>query len=219
MQKFVTLSPLSYDIGLLPGDVRSLIFEYDDTYRQKLVQEVFPENLSHVWKRRAKQWLMEYPYTNDAVPEGLHGEYVLFTYRRNRFYIHVLIAFVHVYYQGRIRCVPPDDLNMYLYQYDDTLTILENEGHCGRFHLDWEISPSYPVLEIMDGFVVHRSEFEKGYVLIGTDQHPNFTLSPLEVHANGTCTDPRVFHWHGSDDFVYSILFVQDDVYVVLEQE
>ena len=141
MRKGITLNSLSYEIGLLPGDVRSLIFEYDDTYRQILVQEVFPEDLSHVWKRRTKQWLMEYPYTNEVIPEGIYGEYVLFTYRRNHLYIHVLIAFVHVYYQWRIRSVPPDDLNMYLYQYNDTLTILENEGYCGRFHLDWKPLP------------------------------------------------------------------------------
>ena len=153
--------------------------------------------------------------TNKKVPNGGFGEYVQFSIRRDSLYFQVLMTFVKMYHRHRMLCVPPDDLNILMYTYDEALSMFENEHFCGRFHLEWEITPSFPEAEFMTGFVVHRSEFEKSYAMVENTLHSPLSMIPLQVYANGMCSDPRLFRWYHHFNLTYSVVFVQGDVYVL----
>jgi len=200
-------------ITSLPEVIRSHIYEFDGTYRQILAEKVFPEIRPHAWS----QWENTYKknITDKIVPQGLFGEYIQFTIRRDSEYFQTLIDFVKISYKNRIRCGLPDDLCLYLFHHDDEISIVENEDFCGRFRVIWKGTREYPNTINLNGFVVHRSEFEKNYTMCETSW-PSLLDAPLNIRADGICTDHRKFRWHDTD-FIYSVCFVQNDIFVIYE--
>ena len=214
---------LTQFIKQLPNDLCTNIFEYDDTYRVIFVNNVFPLYLSNVWRKWEDQFISCHRHVTTCAKDNVLGEYERFSQHRELLYCRVLLAFMNLYYRERMLYAPPDTCFITMYHYNETVPILENEEFCGRFHIDWESHPnlSFPLGEMLHGFVIHLSEFEKGYVLADTEisAYLSFSSAPLVVSIDGMCDDPRLFQWSGSDAFLYSVVFVQDNVLILLEQD
>lgn len=202
-------------ITSLPEVIRSHIYEFDNTYHQILSTQVFPEIRSHIWS----QWENKYKkaITDKNIPQGVFREYIQFTIRRDSEYFQTLIGFVKTCYKNRILCGLPDDLYLNLYHTNDELSISENEDFCGRFHLNWKGTRAYPNIINLNGFVVHRSEFEKNYEMCHTSW-PHVLVAPLQVRDDGICTDQRRFRWRDTN-FIYEVCFVQNDILVIYETD